>query len=236
MENILEVKNLTKIYTTKKQVKTGVFDLNFEVKKGSFHAFIGENGAGKTTTIKTIIGSYINYSGDVLINGINIKDPSSRKALGYVPENAIFPKEIKVYEYLKYLGLLNQLKEKEIEEKIEYYLHKFDIYDLKYKKPHNFSSGQKKKILLIQALLNEPDIIVLDEPASNLDPTARYELFNLLQELHKKGKTIFISSHILSEIDKFVDSLTLINKGKIVYSGEKFEHLEKIFYEKVIKN
>ncbi|AMD81116.1 multidrug-like ABC transporter ATP-binding protein [Mycoplasmopsis canis PG 14] len=233
-QNILEAKNLTKIYSNSKE-KTGIFNLNFNVPKGSFHAFIGENGAGKTTTIKSIIGSYINFEGDVTINGINIRDYKSRRALGYIPENAIFPKELTVQEYLRYLGQLHGTPKKDLDNKIDAMLKEFEIEDLKFKKPFNFSSGQKKKVLLIQALLNNPEIIILDEPAANLDPTARFQLFSLLKKLHEKGITIFISSHILSEIDKFVDSLTLIHKGKIVYSGPRYTDLETIFYEKVIK-
>ncbi|TNK95545.1 multidrug ABC transporter ATP-binding protein, partial [Mycoplasmopsis pullorum] len=103
-------------------------------------------------------------------------------------------------------------------------------------KPFNFSSGQKKKILLIQALITNPELIILDEPAANLDPTARFNLFKLLKELNKNGTTIFISSHVLSELDQYVDSLTLIHQGQILYSGVKKESLESIFYEKVIKN
>lgn len=232
--DILEVKNLSKIYSNKHE-QTGIFELNFNVKKGSFHAFIGENGAGKTTTIKTIIGAYMNYTGEVYINQINIKDHKSRLALGYIPENAIFPKELTVVEYLTYLGQLNGIEKSELILKIDSYLEEFEISALKFKKPFNFSSGQKKKVLLIQALLNNPQIIILDEPAANLDPTARYQLFSLLKNLHQKGITIFISSHILSEIDKFVDSLTLIHKGKIVYSGQRYTSLENIFYDKVIK-
>ncbi|SYV97168.1 ABC-type multidrug-like transport system ATP-binding protein [Mycoplasmopsis edwardii] len=233
--NILEIKNLSKIYKNNKE-QTGIFDLNFAVQKGSFHAFIGENGAGKTTTIKSIISSYINYDGEIILNGHNIKNEKSRASLGYIPENAIFPKEITVFEYLKYLGLLTGQNKKELENKINEMLKEFDIENLKNKKPYNFSSGQKKKILLIQALLNDPEIIILDEPAANLDPTGRYQLFSLLKKLNEQGKTIFISSHILSEIDKYVDSLTLIHKGHIVYSGPKQKSLEDLFYEKVIKN
>ncbi|MGZ9800682.1 ABC transporter ATP-binding protein [Mycoplasma sp. AC1221] len=235
--NILEVRNLSKFYSKKKN--TGIFDLNFDVKTGSFHAFIGENGAGKTTTIKTIIGSYINYQGDVLINGISIKKPDSRQRLGYVPENTIFPKEITTFEYLKYLGMLNlkQATEKEkLLQKIDQMLENFGILDLKNKKPFYFSSGQKKKVLLIQALLNDPELLILDEPGANLDPTARYQLFKILKELHQNGTTIFISSHILSEIKKYVDSFTLIHQGKILYSGANENNLEEVFYEKVIKN
>lgn len=86
----------------------------------------------------------------------------------------------------------------------------------------------------MQALINDPELIILDEPAANLDPTARYQLFKLLSQLHNEGKTIFISSHNLSEIDKYVDSYTLIHKGKIVSSGKKGKSLESIFYEEVI--
>ncbi|WP_426461531.1 ABC transporter ATP-binding protein [Mycoplasma hafezii] len=235
MQKILEVKNLNKIYSQKdKQV--GVFDLNFSVPKGSFHAFIGENGAGKTTTIKSIVGAYYSYEGDILINDILNTNPESKKYLGYVPENAIFPKDITVFNYLYALGKLNNLSHKELENKINHFLQVFQIEDLKNKKPYDFSSGQKKKILLIQALMFDPELLILDEPAANLDPTARYNLFSYLQELNKKGTTIFISSHVLSEIDKYVDSLTLIHQGKIVYSGTKNDSLEKIYYEKVLKN
>ncbi|MBY7704788.1 AAA family ATPase [Vibrio harveyi] len=111
----------------------------------------------------------------------------------------------------------------------------FNILDLINEKPANFSSGQKKKILLIQALLNDPKLIILDEPASNLDPTARYELFNFLQKINQEQKiTILICSHILSEIDKYVNSTTLLDRGRVVYTGKKHKHLEDLFYEKVI--
>ncbi|MBN4083671.1 ABC transporter ATP-binding protein [Mycoplasma sp. CSL10137] len=236
-DNILEVKNLTKIYKSANKEKTGVFSLNFVVKKGSFHAFIGENGSGKTTTIKSIISSYVNYTGEILIDNSNVKNnPTIKSKIGYVPESAIFPKELNTNEYLLYLGCLGSLSKKVVQQKIDYLLEKFEIKSLQYKKPYDFSSGQKKKVLLIQMLLNNPELIILDEPAANLDPTARYQLFNLLKELHSKGTTIFISSHILSEIDKYVDSFTLIHKGKILFNGPKTTNLEKVFYEKVIKN
>ncbi|TPR54714.1 ABC transporter ATP-binding protein [Metamycoplasma neophronis] len=233
MNKILEIKNLSKIY---KKTNHGIKNATFDVNAGDFHAFIGENGAGKTTTIKSIIGSYYQYDGEILINGINSRDPKSKAIIGYVPEVAIFPEELTVHQYLKSLALLSNIDKSKCEDLIDFYLKKFNIEDLKNEKPHAFSSGQKKKVLLIQALLHDPQLIILDEPAANLDPTARYELFAILNELKNNGKTIFISSHVLSEIDKYVDSFTLINKGKVIYSGKKDGSLEKIYYEKVIQN
>ncbi|QVK06790.1 ABC transporter ATP-binding protein [Mycoplasma mycoides] len=234
MNDILKINHLTKIFT---DTNRGVNDINMSVKSGSFHAFIGENGAGKTTTIKTIIGAFSKYEGEVLINNINIKKAQAKSYIGYVPEVAIFPKELTTIQYLTYLGFLSKLDKKEVEHKIKEFLEMFNISNLINEKPYNFSSGQKKKILLIQALLHNPKLLILDEPAANLDPTARYELFSFLKKINEKEKiSILISSHNLSEIDKYVDSLTLIHKGKILYSGVKTKNLEDIFYEKVIAN
>ncbi|QQH24565.1 ABC transporter ATP-binding protein [Mycoplasmopsis bovis] len=235
MDKVLEVINLTKIFS---KTNRGIQDINISVNSGDFHAFIGENGAGKTTTIKSIIGAYPNYSGQILIYGKDIKDKLSAKSIiGYVPENAIFPKELSVYQYLYNFSILSNIPKKQADTKIKQFLKLFNIEDLINDKPYNFSSGQKKKVLLIQALLHDPKLLILDEPAANLDPTARYELFSLLKNLNEnEGITILISSHVLSEIDKYVNSVTLIHNGHIVYSGSKKGHLETLFYEKVINN
>ncbi|MBN3534485.1 ABC transporter ATP-binding protein [Mycoplasma procyoni] len=235
MENnhILQLKNLTKIYPKSDQ---GVKDISFSVHKGTFHAFIGENGAGKTTTIKTIIDAFSSYQGEVLIDGKDHRSEEAKSKIGYVPENALFPKGLTSFEYLVYLAELSKIKRQDAKQKIDELLEKFGILELKNKKPYSFSSGQKKKILLIQALIHDPEILILDEPAANLDPSARYELFKILTDLNKAGKTIFISSHILKEIDEFTSYVTLIHKGKIYYHGPKNEKtLEELFYEKVIK-
>ncbi|UKS54521.1 ABC transporter ATP-binding protein [Mycoplasma feriruminatoris] len=232
MNDILKIDHLTKIFP---DTNRGVKDINMSVQSGSFHAFIGENGAGKTTTIKTIIGAFSNYDGQILINDINIKKAQAKSYIGYVPEIAIFPKELTTLQYLTYLGFLSNLDKNQLEEKIKKFLEMFNISNLINEKPYNFSSGQKKKILLIQALLHNPKLLILDEPAANLDPTARYELFSFLQKINKQENiSILISSHNLSEIDKYVDSLTLIHRGNILYSGVKTKSLEDIFYEKVI--
>ncbi|MCU4117265.1 ABC transporter ATP-binding protein [Mycoplasma zalophi] len=234
MEKILEIINLNKIFP---KTHRGIQNISFSVESGDFHAFIGENGAGKTTTIKTIIGAFVNYEGEILINNINIKKAEAKNIIGYVPEIAIFPKELTVFNYLRNLLILSNVDKKEADERINKYLKLFNIENLKNEKPYTFSTGQKKKVLLIQALLHNPKLLILDEPAANLDPTARFELFSLLKEINEKQKiTIFISSHVLSEIDKYVNTITLIHNGQILYSGSKKESLEKLFYEKVISN
>lgn len=229
---ILEVKNLTKIYQDNNR---GVTNINMCVEKGQFHALIGQNGSGKTTLIKSIIGAYTNFQGEVLINGISNRNPASRNQIAFVPEKTLFPAELTTYEYLKWMGIISNVDKTTLEDKIIDLLQKFNIFDLKNEKPISFSSGQKKKVLLIQALLNNPQLIILDEPAANLDPSARYELFNLLNELHADGVTILIISHILSEINNYVTHFTLINDGNIIYSGIKNVNLESFYNEKVIK-
>ncbi|MBU4692269.1 ABC transporter ATP-binding protein [Mycoplasma zalophi] len=234
MEKILEINNLNKVFP---KTNRGIKNISFSVESGDFHAFIGENGAGKTTTIKTIIGAFVNYEGEILINNINIKKAEAKSIIGYVPEVAIFPKELTVFNYLYNLLILSNVDKKEANERIDKYLKLFNIENLKNEKPYTFSTGQKKKVLLIQALLHNPKLLILDEPAANLDPTARFELFSLLKEINEKQKiTILISSHVLSEIDKYVNTITLIHNGQILYSGSKQESLEKLFYEKVISN
>ncbi|VEU61018.1 ABC transporter ATP-binding protein [Mycoplasmopsis bovigenitalium] len=232
-KNILKIANLQKIF---RKTNRGVKNVNFEIPEGNFHAFIGENGAGKTTTIKTIIGAYVDYQGDIFINDINIKNAEARSIIGYVPEVAIFPRELSVFDYLYNFSILSGIDKNIAKERIDSFLKLFAIDELKNEKPYTFSSGQKKKILLIQALLHNPKLLILDEPAANLDPTARYELFTLLKKLNNEKITILISSHVLAEIDKYVNSVTLIHKGEILYSGAKNQPLESLFYEKVISS
>lgn len=231
-ENILEVIDLTKIYKGSTQ---GVRNLSFNVKKGDIHAFIGENGAGKTTTIKSIISAYYEFQGKILIDGFDNTLPESKKKLGYVPEIALFPPEITTFQYLYSLARLSRVPKQEAIDKINKLLTAMGIIELKNKHPVNFSSGQKKKVLLIQALIHDPELIILDEPTANLDPSARFEFFEILKKLNNEGKTIFLCSHILKEADFYANSLTLIHKGQLMYSGEKYTDLDSIFYQYVIK-
>ncbi|QZX49459.1 ABC transporter ATP-binding protein [Mycoplasma sp. E35C] len=218
-ENILEVFDLTKQF--KKKQPPVINKLNFTVKKNQYHVFIGANGAGKTTTIKTIIGAFKKTSGKILIKGIDSEIPQSRKCIGYVPEISRFPNTLTTLEYLTWMGRLSGLNKNQAKELIIKKLNEFNMIKLADANPNKFSSGQKKKIILIQALLTNPELLILDEPTANLDPKARIEFLNFIKELQIKDKTsIFISSHVLTEVDQYANSITILDGGKVVFSGE----------------
>lgn len=233
-EILVSVSNLTKHY--KKRPFPAVDDISFNIRKGEFHVFIGANGAGKTTTIKAIIGAYARYSGEILIEGYKNSSISAKRRVGYVPEVAIFPKEFTTRNYLESMSLMSGLSRSEAKKFTTEKLTELNMLNLQNKKPSSFSSGQKKKILLAQAMVHNPDILIMDEPAANLDPLARSELFEVLENYKKQGKAIFISSHILSEVGKYADTATILDGGKIVFHGrlDGTQNLEELYSQYVI--
>ncbi|MEA4115656.1 ABC transporter ATP-binding protein [Mycoplasma sp. 744] len=237
-ENIaLSIQNLTKIFKNKnKENQIALNKVTFEVKKGQFHGFIGDNGAGKTTTIRSILGFYKSILGHIYINQLKNSEISSRNLIGYIPEIAIFPKNLTALEYLIEMGKLNKINKKEVINKIDDLLLKIKMNKEQLNKSAYFmSSGQKKKILLIQALLNDPQILILDEPASNLDPSTRLDFFQILKTLNNEGKTILISSHIISELEQYIDSYTVLKNGEVIESISVKDKLKQLEYNKEIK-
>lgn len=222
---ILYVRNLTKYYKSKK-VPT-IDALNFDVYPGEFHAFIGANGAGKTTTIKSLIGSYYKWSGTILIDGKPNISEEAKRQICYIPEKANFPERFSAISYLKWMVMLSGVSQKQAKELAEKKLKEMNMWNLRNRSPNTFSSGQQKKILLAQSLVCDPKMIIMDEPVANLDPKARIEFFDTLLDLVKQGKSIFASSHVLAELDIYADSLTILDGGKIKYSGKKEALLSK---------
>ncbi len=214
----LEVKDFTKKYKGAK--RAAVKNANFNVLPGEFHGFIGANGSGKTTTIKSLIGAYAKFEGKINIFGLDHLSEEAKAKVGYIPETAKFPKGYSTYKYILYMSYLSGLSMKESKDFANKVLKDSGLEKLKNRNPNTFSSGQKKKVLLAQALVHNPDIIIMDEPAANLDPKARIDFFDTLKGLKEKGVAIFISSHILTELDKYVDALTIIDGGKVVFTGK----------------
>ncbi len=211
----IQITNLTKRF--KKFLATK--DVTFDVGHGVIHGFIGPNGSGKTTVIKAMIGAYLSKPNEILINGNPAGSVAANRLIGYIPERASFPKHLNSIQYLTAMGQMSGLKSKEAKERAVLILEALNLQQYGSRNPISFSSGMQKKILLAQSLLTDPKILILDEPAANLDPTARKELFDQLIMLRDQGKTILISSHILAELERLVDEVTFIYYGEVIYSG-----------------
>jgi ABC-2 type transport system ATP-binding protein len=211
-------------------------NVSFELPDGSLCAFIGANGAGKTTTIKSIVGLLPYTKGNILINGIDAKKAVSRYGLGYVPEKENFPK-VKVNLFLQSCTdffHIDKIKAKEIADKL---LNAFGIPNLGEKRLNKLSSGQKKKILIIQALIHNPDLLIMDEPTENMDPDARMVFYQIIEQLKNEKKTIFISTHNLDEIQKYADYIIIIKDGIIQYTGStQGQDLYKIYEQYITPN
>ncbi len=214
-EPVIKMRKLLKRFR-KFQAVNGI---DLDIGRGVIHGFIGPNGAGKTTTIKMLIGAFIPTSGEILINGHRAGTEDANRLIGYIPERASFPKYSTAFKFLVTMAELSGLTHKQALKKAGENLEELGLKAFARKNPNGFSSGMKKKLLLAQALMNDPKILILDEPAANLDPTARKELFDTLLKIRDQGKTIFISSHVLSELERVVDEVTFLFGGNVVYSG-----------------
>ncbi|MBD5423088.1 MAG: ABC transporter ATP-binding protein [Mycoplasma sp.] len=235
-DNILEIKNLYMKYKKSDKHFT-LNDLNFNVKKGDFHAFIGENGAGKSSTIKIISGLNNDFEGDVLINGLNTRENfNSRNGFFYIPDKNFFPSYQSVFDYLYNVAVLTRNDKEKIKIEINDLAKKFDIEEIIERNPNKLSSGQAKKVLLIQAILTKVNFLILDEPTTFLDSTTRIILLNELKRMNQENNTtIFISTHILDEIKNYINSVTFIKKGNVKWSGKiKGEDLIKRYHEVIL--
>lgn len=206
-------------YTKKFGKFVAAENVTFNVGHGVIHGFIGPNGSGKTTTIKAMIGAYIPSAGRIFINGFKAGTTNANQLIGYIPERASFPSHLNTVQYLVAMGQLSGLKSKEAKVRAIETLKALGLEKHAKRQPTKFSSGMQKKILLAQSLMTNPKILILDEPAANLDPTARKELFDQLILLRDQGKTILISSHILAELERLIDEVTFVYYGDVIFSG-----------------
>ncbi|MFX1345118.1 MAG: ATP-binding cassette domain-containing protein [Promethearchaeota archaeon] len=225
-EICIEFNNVSKSY---KEIRA-LDKISFTIQKGDIFGYIGPNGAGKTTTIKIIVGLITDFNGEVLIYGNNVF--SNRKDLynliGYHPQEAGFQEWRTIDHALKSFGRLSGLKSTHLENRIIDILNLTGLIDFRYKKIIHLSGGMFQKLRLGQALLHEPEILVLDEPLSGLDPTSRFQFKGLVKELAKKGITILFSSHILNDVQDIANKIGILNEGKIMKIGSP-EELQNSF-------
>ena len=212
---MIEVENLTKKYGS----HVAVDNLSFRVERGMIYGFLGPNGAGKSTTMNMMTGYIAATSGTVKINGYDIlKNPEqAKKSIGYLPELPPVYPDMTVYEYLRFVAELKKVKKNERQVQIEDVMKQTQIEDVKGRLIKNLSKGYKQRVGLAQAIIDYPEVIILDEPTVGLDPKQIIEIRELIRELAKKH-TIILSSHILSEVSAVCDHIMIISKGKLVAS------------------
>lgn len=215
---MLRIENLTKQYGK----LTAVNELNLELKAGDIMGFIGPNGAGKTTTIKMVSTLLKPTSGTVYVDGIDVSaDPELvRPLLGYMPDSFGLYEDVKVWEYLDFFAAAYRVPRPKRMGTIDDILELTDLTVKKDSFVSDLSRGMQQRLLLAKTLIHDPKLLLLDEPASGLDPRARIEIKELLKELRKMGKTILISSHILPELADFCNKIAVIEQGKLVVSGD----------------
>lgn len=212
---MIEISHLTKKYGN----HVAVDDLSLTVDKGKIYGFLGPNGAGKSTTMNIITGYLGATSGEVKINGFDIftQPEEAKKCVGYLPELPPLYQEMTVLEYLDFVAELKKIKKEEREAQVDKVMEKTGISDMADRLIRNLSKGYKQRVGLAQAILGDPEVIILDEPTVGLDPKQIIEMRDLMRELGKEH-TVILSSHILSEVSEVCDHIFIISQGKLVAS------------------
>ncbi|KPB06566.1 ABC transporter ATP-binding protein [Bacillus sp. CHD6a] len=230
---MIETINLTKKYGK----FTALDSLNLKVEKGTVFGFVGHNGAGKSTTFSILSTLLAPTSGTALVNGYDVtKYPKMvRKYIGYMPDFFGVYDQFKTDEYLDFYGASYGIPLEERQKLIPQLLELVNLTDKKDAYVDVLSRGMKQRLCLARALIHDPEVLILDEPASGLDPRARIEMREILRELKSMGKTIMISSHILPELAEMCDEIGVINGGKLVATGRVEEIHQQLQANKVLK-
>ena len=215
---MLTIKGLTKCYGKFKALD----HLDLEIGKGEIFGFVGPNGAGKTTTMRIICGLLKATSGEVYVDGVNaITNPEDiKRKVGYVPDFFGVYDNLKVIEYMEFYGSMYGMEKKDVDEISDGLVQLVNLSDKKEEYVDTLSRGMKQRLCVARALIHNPDLLVLDEPNSGLDPRARFEMKEILKNLGSMGKTIIISSHILPELAEMCTSIGIMEHGHLIASGK----------------
>lgn len=215
MENCIEIKELNKFYGKKKQALSNV---NLTIGQGMF-GLLGRNGAGKTTLMKTLATLLQKQSGSISVCGIPIENAKAiRKIIGYLPQDfSIYP-TMNVIEVMDYLGILSGIGSRERKKRIELLLKKVNLIEQKNKKVKALSGGMKRRLGIAQALLNDPKVLIVDEPTAGLDPEERIRFRNLLCDVAEE-RIVILSTHIVGDIEATCENLAILNEGSVLYCG-----------------
>lgn len=215
MQNLLEVRNLKKYFATQKAVD----GVSFSIGKGSIFGLLGPNGAGKTTLLRMITGIFYPDEGDILLNGKTFNPVNDIGDIGYMPEERGLYKKMKIGEQAIYLAQLKGLSRQQAREKIKEWFVKFEMQSWWDKKVEDLSKGMSQKLQFVTTVLHEPDLIILDEPFSGLDPVNANLIKDEIFRLSKLGHTIIFSTHRMEQVEEICDHIVLVNKGQKILDG-----------------
>ncbi len=225
----IQTTGLTKIYSASfgRRKVEALSDLNLNIQEGTIFGFLGPNGAGKTTLVKLLLGIIFPTSGSAKILGGEVNDLSIKSQIGYLPENHKYPSYLTGGEVLQFFGKLSGLDGLDLQKKIDEKLELVQMTKWKKSKVRTYSKGMMQRLGLAQAMLNDPKLIFLDEPTDGVDPIGRKEIRDILVELKNNHKTIFLNSHLLSEVEMITDRVGILNKGILLREGTVKELTEK---------
>src|SRR6201997_853121 len=214
----IEIKGLEKVYTIgflRKKPRQALFPLHLSIEDGEIFGFLGPNGAGKTTTLKLLMGLVFPTSGSARILGREWTDPAIKAQIGFLPEQPYFYDYLTAHELLDYYGQLSGVPAKDRKRRIEEVLQRVGLTDIKGVQLRKFSKGMLQRAGIAQAILHNPKLVFFDEPMSGLDPLGRREVRDLMEQLKQEGKTVFFSTHILSDAEALCDRVAIIHKGEL---------------------
>ncbi len=219
METAIEIRDLSHTYGTGKKKLEALKGVNLNVRKGEIFGFLGPNGAGKTTTIKLLLGILVPQTGTLAILGSSPVIPKARMKIGYMPEIADYYRYLTPKELLYMYGDIFGIDKKVLIERIDELMEMVGMSEAADRQMRTFSKGMKQKVSFAQSLVNDPDLLILDEPTSGLDPIARKKMREVIMSLRDKGKTVFFSSHELSEVELISDRVVILHKGRVLEEG-----------------
>ena len=212
--SVVELRNVTKRFDQFVAVR----DLSFEVREGTIFGLLGPNGAGKTTTIRMIVNIFAPDEGDVLVMGKHVS-PELQPHIGYLPEERGLYKKMKIGDQLLFFANLKGLNSTEASSRVDQWLERLELSDWKNKKPTDLSKGMQQKVQFIASIIHDPDVMILDEPFSGLDPVSVNVLKSVILDLKQRGKTVIFSTHQMEQVEQMCDDICLINHATRVLGG-----------------
>ncbi len=221
--NVIEIENVSKSYGEHFSLK----NISLTLSTGKIFALLGPNGAGKTTLVKLMLSLIHQDSGSVLVNGMDVRNKLSRQGVAFIPEKFTFFPFYTAFGVLEFFGTMKGVDPIDLKAQIDSALKVLNIEELKNRKLSKMSKGQMQRVGLASILIGKNDLIILDEPFSGLDPIGMRDLKEIIKKLKEEGKTLFINSHILLEMEHLCDEVAILNRGEMLYQGSVQEILKK---------